>query len=728
MRRLSVFLAALFLFAVPALAQRTVVSGTVKDVNGVAYAGGTIQALLSLPVGVSGATLNGAQIAGTTPRVTLDNTGSFLMQLPDNAVVQPGGTQWTFNVNISPGAPPPLGTGPQTCSATLTITGASQSVSASFSACPALGNSSGGTISVSVLPLTCNNGSLYQVTGSLRVYSCSGNVLSPTDGTGSIYAIDYVGVAGLGAFRICQATYNGTTTVTSGASDPPFTAAMNGWKYEGTNQPCAGNGGTLSSTLEVSSTTTITFVNAHQITLSSAAAGSAGNGSTCCYGILGPKDIGPQLQNFFNAVLAVCGHTGILYDGGGLVGNFISHANPQVCGAVGGFDVNQQGYTIKGQSQNSTTLFMLDTLSCAGLPDAILFGAANAAQSVQISDFSVDGGGNLTNVNANCGSKNIFRLGNASLFANIGGLQWGNVIGLNALAIGGVFTGNIENVQFFNFGNTCAGLGTGTAGVLTILNLECSSPGGATLNITGGGSVVNSVGSGWANVAGGAALTVNAGSGTFNSKGDIITGGASGQNGLAVGSSAVVNLDGDTITAGTSGIVLNTGGTPGIVHLKDTSVSGTGSGISGGVAGSKLFDECGNTFQATNTMANIAVLGTCSITGTTITAAKLVLSAGWGASAAWTALTGNTQLVQGTITNTGAGQAANPTITYTFPTPFLVAPDVCTAYQVGGTQPIVAAAEFLTPSSVTNTGVVFTYNGTPTVNLTEVIQIRCGSI
>lgn len=142
MRILRVLAVSLVL-AAPAVAQRTVVSGTVKDPSGIPYSGGTMVATLSLPVGVSGATLNGVQISGATQRVTLDNTGSFLMQLPDNAVVVPGGTQWTFAVNISPGVPPPLGTGPQNCSVTLTITGASQSVTSSFASCPALSTVSG---------------------------------------------------------------------------------------------------------------------------------------------------------------------------------------------------------------------------------------------------------------------------------------------------------------------------------------------------------------------------------------------------------------------------------------------------------------------------------------------------------------------------------------------------------------------------------------------------------
>jgi hypothetical protein len=91
-------------------------------------------------------------------------------------------------------------------------------------------------------------------------------------------------------------------------------------------------------------------------------------------------------------------------------------------------------------------------------------------------------------------------------------------------------------------------------------------------------------------------------------------------------------------------------------------------------------------------------------------------------------LNGNTRLVQGTITNGSASTGTSPTITYTFPTPFMdVSSVVCKAFQVGGTQTILAATEFLTPSALSTTSVVFTYNGTPTVNLTEVMQIECDS-
>src|SRR6266851_5491053 len=139
------------LFAAGLSAQTTNVTGTVKDVNGVPYAGATMKAQLVLAgSAVNGqptVTVTGTQACassgfgsspckvpfqGTNGPITLDPTGSFTLALQDNALVTPASTQWLFSVTTT-GAPPPLGTGPQACTATLTITGAAQSVSANFS-------------------------------------------------------------------------------------------------------------------------------------------------------------------------------------------------------------------------------------------------------------------------------------------------------------------------------------------------------------------------------------------------------------------------------------------------------------------------------------------------------------------------------------------------------------------------------------------------------------------
>jgi hypothetical protein len=140
----------LLAIAPAARAQLTAVSGTVIDPNGIPYAGATIKAQLTSP----GSTLtinNQAQCAGggfgsapcqmpiqgTAGPIALGANGAFSFNLPDNVQVRPVNTQWIFTVNISPGILPPAGTGPQTCTATITITGASQDISSNLS-CPAL--------------------------------------------------------------------------------------------------------------------------------------------------------------------------------------------------------------------------------------------------------------------------------------------------------------------------------------------------------------------------------------------------------------------------------------------------------------------------------------------------------------------------------------------------------------------------------------------------------------
>jgi len=169
-------------------AQVTTVTGQVLDVNGIPYAGAQVKAQLVTTAGspVTGqptVTNNSAAsckqagfgsapcqipFQGTFGPTTLDSAGKIPaggIQLQDNSQVTPASTQWLFTVNEI-GNPLPLGTGPQTCSAQITISGGSQSVSSSFSACPALSNSNGG-LTQAVGPVINVTASPYSASASL---------------------------------------------------------------------------------------------------------------------------------------------------------------------------------------------------------------------------------------------------------------------------------------------------------------------------------------------------------------------------------------------------------------------------------------------------------------------------------------------------------------------------------------------------------------------------------
>ncbi|MGH8863093.1 MAG: hypothetical protein ACREVZ_00350 [Burkholderiales bacterium] len=127
-------------------------SATVTDPNGIPYANGTVKAQLVLAgAGVTGqptvTNSNAQQCAsagkgsapcqiefpGTVGPFLMDQNGSFTVALQDNALVTPASTQWLFTVGITPGIPPPGGTGPRSFTVTLTITGASQDISTQLS-------------------------------------------------------------------------------------------------------------------------------------------------------------------------------------------------------------------------------------------------------------------------------------------------------------------------------------------------------------------------------------------------------------------------------------------------------------------------------------------------------------------------------------------------------------------------------------------------------------------
>jgi hypothetical protein len=126
----------LMLLGGSAAAQFTNVTGTVIDPNGVPYANGTISPVLVLPGGTS-PTLNGLSYSPPTQPIGLDAAGSFSFNIADNNLLQPAATKWNFTVCSAKGTVnPAVGTGSQCFSlaAPITITGASQDISANLNA------------------------------------------------------------------------------------------------------------------------------------------------------------------------------------------------------------------------------------------------------------------------------------------------------------------------------------------------------------------------------------------------------------------------------------------------------------------------------------------------------------------------------------------------------------------------------------------------------------------
>jgi len=250
--------------AIPAFGQTTVVNATITDPAGLPYTGGTMVAVLTLPAGASSAQLGSSQVTGATQRVTLDSTGSFLMNLYDNNVVRtctpagvctPGGTQWAFSVNISPGVPPPLGTGPQSCpTLTTTITGASQTLASASFACPALSRGAGGTVQnadIRTSGATAGRGSADgTMTSTASTFSASGTSTTPATPGGTTTFNNEVVVS---AFGTQGGTFTPPGTPTQRIS-VPFSTGNNEGLWMGdqlvaTPGSYAANNGTISSSV-----------------------------------------------------------------------------------------------------------------------------------------------------------------------------------------------------------------------------------------------------------------------------------------------------------------------------------------------------------------------------------------------------------------------------------------------------------------------------------------------
>lgn len=208
----------------------------------------------------------------------------------------------------------------------------------------------------------------------------------------------------------------------------------------------------------------------------------------------------------------------------------------------------------------------------------------------------------------------------------------------------------------------------------------------------------------------------NASGSIFVLSGDYIEGGATSTGLIDCVSGSICYVNGGSyIYAFNDEGILNAG----TLYIRDTQLysSGTQVSNSGTVVDGGFTRNGGGTVSNTGIWTGEAN----SANNTAVASGNLVLSAGWGSTAAVTSLSGGDAPIQFTVTNSGTGQALNPTIAYTFPTPYPVAPFSCTATQTGGTN----ATGTFTSSSLSVTGVTFTFSLTPTASDTEIVQVTC---
>lgn len=290
----------LILLLIPSIsyAQSTLVTSTIKDPNGVAYAQGTFKISFSNPTNQQ-ALYGGQPLTQVSFTGQLDASGNLSVTLPSNTSITPTGTQWSFVIcantaQIAGIYPPPT----LPCATSLqTITGSTQPITFVMPTLPS-SSGGGGITQVPVLPGTCTAASA-PVQLTVSPYGIYTPFFSPAG------VCSYVNSAQLGG-AILPITYGlqmgwqvestgANFTVTSGSATVTcttcaFTSAVTGgemfftnWGGTDANYPTA-SAGPLTAT-------TITFVNATTVTMSQNANLNAGTTNTNA-GVLawGPAD------------------------------------------------------------------------------------------------------------------------------------------------------------------------------------------------------------------------------------------------------------------------------------------------------------------------------------------------------------------------------------------------------------------------------------------------------
>lgn len=746
-------LLAVLFAAVPTHAQNfTNVTGTITDPSGIPYANCNITAEL-VPSGLN-PSINGAAIGGLN-RASCDGKGSFSMTLGSNAVILPAATQWKFTVNEQPGVAPPLGTGPQSLSQTFTISGASQVLT--FTTVPALSLGAAGASNAApnmgfYLGNACqqaNTNQCFFTTADLQQFndgswtnaSTTITFASPHFGPGQAL-VNPLGMSVMG-FQTCAADM--TSAHASGGEIAPNAVPPTVIGFTATTLTISAipvNSQALHTTFPVGGCVTV----AHIDDAAAALMWTALNASAQCQRAF------LQAANYF-----VTKPPQFLWD------NPLACQNigPELGGPAGnpglGTTTLPAGYEVEGRGTGATAIYLstnfpnLDPCNHKPTPSVALTPFQNGGACFVIpvmggwKDFRIDGGGQ--GAPTALSGKTLGPYMAVGKLVDFTEVNYGGYTGGNSAGIELSFNNWLERVNNSGVGSIGMVVDSGAANNVGLqVVIESSSVDAVLINgPTASNSIAYSLSLFGSTLALANSQPFGAFSALSNFGGSIfLSGGYIYPNNGNEG--ANTNNGGIGYQCGTAGGILyaqgvkiafgSGGGSNTQTAVKTTAACTNyflndflGSQSAGfdiqDAAGSKEIDEGGNTVTPRMSIAG-TVVNSPSVAITPAVAGNFVPSANFGTGAAVSAVTGNATNFTFTLTNGSAAVGANPTIAFTFPTPaFWQTPVRCSLWQVGGTQAITALTTYLAPSAQSATGVTFTYNGTPTVSLTELYQGTC---
>ncbi len=139
-----------------------------------------------------------------------------------------------------------------------------------------------------------------------------------------------------------------------------------------------------------------------------------------------------------------------------------------------------------------------------------------------------------------------------------------------------------------------------------------------------------------------------------------------------------------------------------------------------GIDTNGIFSSIAKTYllgSSTKQFKRLFTAGTASVAG------DYSASGGWGASASVGTITGDDTHGRFTVTSAGAGQAANPTVTYTFHDGTWTTVPFCLVHLESTTDTVIDTVQVT--QSTNATALTITYNGTPVVAKTYTISFIC---